>query len=378
MSRKMILRKDGNQHPLTQVVASNEEELQELVKENPDILPFEEYSLTGPLMVVGRETTLPSGSVDLVGLARSGDILIIEFKTGPQNTDFRAAIAQMLDYGSDIWGLSYDEFESTVAVRYFASNRCKDKNICGKTSLVEAQLNVWPDMGAEESIAFKDRLTKQLELGAFHYLLVAGRFTKPVERTIEYMNHLAPSAFFYAVELVSFAGDGLSAFETRTLVKPTSRGPRKASVNASEGQFLDMIVDEGYHHALQELFDVCRALGLSFEWGAVGASIRLQTNEATEPISIAWVFPPGKTGWLGLTDLTLGYDTASATRIPSMLSLLQEYAKSVGDLQGHQNAKPQSLNAYRLPPESVISNVRLVSDLLAELVKKSGEIPGKT
>ena len=65
MPRKMILRKDGNQHPLTQVVASNEEELQELVKENPDILPFEEYSLTGPLMVVGRETTLPSGSVDL-------------------------------------------------------------------------------------------------------------------------------------------------------------------------------------------------------------------------------------------------------------------------------------------------------------------------
>ena len=70
MPRKMVIRKDGNPHSLSQVVAANEEELQELVKENPDILPFEEYGFTGPLMIVGRETTLPSGSVDLVGLAR--------------------------------------------------------------------------------------------------------------------------------------------------------------------------------------------------------------------------------------------------------------------------------------------------------------------
>ena len=76
------MKKNGSPHQLTQVVASNEAELQELVKENPDILPYEEYDLAGPLMVVGRETTLPSGAVDLVGLARSG---IVEFKTGPQN-----------------------------------------------------------------------------------------------------------------------------------------------------------------------------------------------------------------------------------------------------------------------------------------------------
>ena len=64
MPRKMVIRKDGNPHSLSQVVAANEEELQELVKENPDILPFEEYGFTCPLMIVGRETTLPSGSVD--------------------------------------------------------------------------------------------------------------------------------------------------------------------------------------------------------------------------------------------------------------------------------------------------------------------------
>ena len=378
MPRKMIIRKDGNPHSLSQVVAANEEELQELVKENPDILPFEEYGFTGPLMIVGRETTLPSGSVDLVGLARSGDVLIIEFKTGPQNPDFRAAVAQLLDYGSDIWGMSYDEFENTVAVRYFASNRCKDTNVCRKTSLTDAQLSVWPDMKNDECIAFNERLTKQLETGSFHYLLVASRFTRPVERTIEYMNHIAPSASFYAVELVSFAGDGLSAYETRSLVKPASPGIRKASSIVNENQFLEAIVDEQYRQSVQEFFGVCRALGLSFEWGTVGTSVRLQTSEATEPISIVWIFPPGKTGWYGLSDLTLGYDTASAARIPSVLPLLEEYAQNVSALHEAVVAKPQSLNAYHLTPETLVRDIRSISDILAELVKQSGDIPGKS
>lgn len=136
MPRKMIVRTGQASSPLVEGTAENEEQLQELVKDNPDLLPIEEFGMSGPLMVIGRETTLPSGAVDLVALARSGEILIIEFKTGPQNTDFRSAIAQLLDYGSDTWGMSFDEFEGTVPARYFASNRCLDARVRSKQSLL--------------------------------------------------------------------------------------------------------------------------------------------------------------------------------------------------------------------------------------------------
>ena len=112
---------------------------------NPDILPIEEFELVGPLMVVGRETTLPSGFVDLVCIARGGDILIIEFKTGPQNSDFRHALSQLLDYGAGMWGMSYDEFESTVAIRFFSSQYCHDLRIRGASSLEEAARSIWND-----------------------------------------------------------------------------------------------------------------------------------------------------------------------------------------------------------------------------------------
>ena len=73
------------------------------LKENPDLLPIEEFGFTGPLVVVAEETRLPSGAIDLAGITRGGRLVVVEFKTGPQNADFRDALAQLLDYGSDIW-----------------------------------------------------------------------------------------------------------------------------------------------------------------------------------------------------------------------------------------------------------------------------------
>ncbi len=44
--------------------------------------------------------------------------MLIEFKTGPQNPDFRHALAQLIDYGSDLWQLSRADFDRGVVQRY--------------------------------------------------------------------------------------------------------------------------------------------------------------------------------------------------------------------------------------------------------------------
>src|SRR5262245_11370078 len=110
----MILVNGVDEVMLTEVDALNEGQLQERLKDSPDLLPVEELGLTGPLLVVGRETTLPSGAADLLALAPTGDLVVIEMKTGPQNSDFRAALAQATDYGADLWQMTFDIFEATV------------------------------------------------------------------------------------------------------------------------------------------------------------------------------------------------------------------------------------------------------------------------
>ena len=371
----MVQREDGSSPVLTEVLADDEAQLQELMKENPDLLPIEEFGMMAPLIVVGRETTLPSGSVDLIGVSRSGDLLLIEFKTGPQNSDFRHVLAQLLDYGSDLWRMSYKEFENTVPKRYFSSERCYDDRLRGKGSLDEAASAVWPDLSEEEMEFFRDQLARQLDSGAFHYVVVAQSFTPTMEQTVEYLNATMSNARFYVVELVRFAADSLSAFESRTMLKPPSQtqSSKSSRVVNDEGRFLEQINDDAYREALQEFLEVCGGLSLRFSWGTAGTSIRLPIPNYSKPISIGWLFPPGVSGWMGLTDLTLGFDIVEDEYASSTVSALNDYVAKVSSLPGAETAKRDWLTGYYLSPDTTVRNRRQIADILAELVRQVGE-----
>jgi hypothetical protein len=97
MAHKLVIElPDGSWQLLEQVPAEHELQLQEQLKRQPELLPLEELGLVGPAMVVGRESSLDSGRVDLVLLGNGGDLALVEFKTGPQNPDFRECLAQLL------------------------------------------------------------------------------------------------------------------------------------------------------------------------------------------------------------------------------------------------------------------------------------------
>src|ERR1700759_1446500 len=154
----MMLVSDEGEAMLSEVEALYERQHEETMKDSPDLLPIEELGLAGPLLVVGRETTLPSGAADLLALAPTGDVVVIEMKTGPQNSDFRAALAQATDYGADLWQMTYDIFEATVALRHFAS-AYSGPGFRNLQTLTEAARVAWPQMDDEELAAFRDRLT---------------------------------------------------------------------------------------------------------------------------------------------------------------------------------------------------------------------------
>ena len=369
MARKMIVRTgDECQHILEETEATNEEELRSLVKDNPDLLPIEEFGLNGSVMVVGRETTLASGAVDLICVTANGDLLVVEFKTGPQNSDFRHSLAQLLHYGSDLWHMTYEVFESTVAVRYFGHSNCNDPRVKGKTSLGEAVKSTWPELSEEEMSHFKDHLSRQLEGGGFNYVLVASSFTETVTRTLEYMNALGSTSDFFGVELVPFSGPHLSAFESRTIVKPYQQSGRSRSGTIDESRLLEQVVDERYRESLKQLLDLCHGLGLKTSWGTVGASIRISIPDTTDLLSIGWVFPPGQAGWSGLRDVTLGVDIASASKSPSVKASIDSYMSALENLNGVEPVSAQGLHAFHLGKDEMIDLSAEVSDIIAQLV----------
>jgi hypothetical protein len=373
MARKMmVLREDGSKPVLSEIPADDEAQLQELIKDNPDLLPVDEFEMSGPLLVVGRETTLPSGGVDLVALARTGELLIVEFKTGPRNSDFRHVLAQLIDYGSDLWRLSYDEFESTVPSRFFAGARCEDSRVRGKTSFMDAARAFWPGLTDEDAAVLRDQIERQLATGGFHYVVVAQRFTPTVERTVEYLNATMPGARFYAVEVVKFAAGALSAFESRTVLAPSrTKDGGGPSASMDEARFLAALGDDAYRSTIQDFLEVCRGLGLRFEWGTVGGSIRVPTADRPTPLTIGWLFPSGGRGWMGLSDLTLGFDVKSAAEVPSLGDPIEAYIEEVARIPGARPVAVKNLRAYHFAPAAVVEQRSRIIDTMANVVGRA-------
>ena len=307
MSRRIMLNTGGEQGMiLEETLADNEKQLQELVKDNPDLLPVEDLGMKGPLAVIGRETGLPSGSVDLVALSRDGHLLVVEFKTGPKNPDFRAALAQLVDYGSELWGKDWDSFERNVPMRYFASDQCHNQELAHCQTLGEALTYSWDDLDEEEFTALQENLASQLSTGSFHYALLAQGFTDSVLKTIEYLNEVS-SPRFYAIEVVRFANEDVQAFEARLIKGPSAKPPASPTRTViTEIGFINRFPEGPYREAMQRLLEDTKKSGYTINPGTAGVSIRRQVPKSSVQLTVAWVGPPERSIGPGARDITLG------------------------------------------------------------------------
>lgn len=368
MPRKVVLVESDSKTVLAEVLAHDEAQLRERMKEDPEIVPVEDFGLDGPLLVVGRETPLPAGAVDLIGLTRRGEIVVIEFKTGPQNPDFRHALAQLVDYGAGLWLMSFEIFEQSVAARYFNGPHCPPASAAkGLDSLQEAASKTWSGLTTHELEQFREGVVDSLARGAFHFVVVAQRFTPAMERSVEYMNAQTTHARFYLVEMVRFAADTVEAFEARTVVKP---GPKRttSSGSTSEVKFLEAIADDLYRQRLKEFFDVCRGLDVRLEWGSKGTSMRIKTQDKPEPVSIGWLFPPGATGYMGQPNITLGYEKSKVATVPSLAGALVAWTNSVAVAVGKAPLAGSELIACNLTPDEFLAHYDEIVTALGNLV----------
>lgn len=373
MGRKLVFMRNGQFEKLGEIQAENELELQDLIKDDPDLLPIEEFGFDPPVMVVGRETRLKYGAADLVLLTRSGRLLVVEFKRGKVNPDFRHALAQLLDYGAQLAKMTTAEFESTVATDYFNGRTCPAGSpVKGMDSLAGAAAAQWPGISQEEMSTLLDYLSVSLQRGEFHFVLVSQDFRDGMGDTIAYLNSAMSRARFYAVELVKFSGENLSAFETRTVWMPAVAGVgSRPPESVDEETFLAGVDDPVYRESLREFLELCRGLGLKLAWGDRGASIRIKTIDKAEPVSIGWLFPTQGSYWYGLSGLSLGYDVYSANlqRTPIALPALQAYVGSLETLAGLVPHVTKTLVAYRISPTEFPDTLSPIREAIIKLTE---------
>ncbi len=368
MPRKILVI-GGNAGPIHFVEreADNEEELQTVLLRNSQLIPAEDLGLEDDLLVVGRETTLASGSVDLLCLSKGGELVIIEFKTGPQNPDFRHALAQVIDYGSDLWKLSgWTEFDKGVVHRYLKGKHVYPTKYAAAADLREAAVLAW-ELDDEEWDSLVLRLGKVLATGDFYFVVAAQRFTDQMKDSVRYLNAMTHYGKYFLVELVRLDGKNQKAYAAQVVEKPTARS--EPASRANEDDFLAAIGDTNYREAMRELFYTVSTLGLVLSWGTKGASIRLKSHDDSGPISVGWVYLEGDQR-AGARHVTFGVEPPSLNKHPTIAPAITAFCEKVKQVP---DGKPAgNLNARTFEP-SVFPSVKDGLFALLEELKENAE-----
>src|SRR4051794_5466832 len=252
MPRRVLVQRSDERFDLVEVPSPDERALQEVMKAQPQLIPSDDLGLDGDLLVVGRETTLASGKIDLLCLSRTGDVVLIEFKTGPQNPDFRHALAQVIDYGSDLWRLSLEDFDRGVVQRYLHSGYCAPI-LEGATDLAEAISRTSWALTEDEQVALYEGLARVLDTGDFIFVVAAQRFTKAMEASLEYLNATMRYGRFYLIEMVRLEGQDLIAHAAQVVSAPSKHAAvtkGASSGKANEADFLAAIGDDDYRDSM--------------------------------------------------------------------------------------------------------------------------------
>lgn len=289
--------------PVSRVPAwgtKDEEDIQVLFNEWPDLVPVRDMSLTR-LMLVGREVPLESGYVDLLAVTREGRIVIIEFKVKDNYEARRKVIGQLLDYGACLWKTigSYARFDAFIAQEYFFGDECVDKRLQYKASLEEAFREFYgPANGSSDDFTtFKAAIEQNLKKGDFVYVVVCPTIADSTKFVLEHLQ-CTKGISIYGVEVRHSQGiaKGTDAFITSKVGRATApvRSPRKVM---PAKVFWSKLMNQNQRYG-----DIFRQFGRRWKkehYGSInlfsdGRSVYCQTNDAQRVLFYVYASDPVK------------------------------------------------------------------------------------
>ena len=362
--------------------AFTESFIQDLVFRHPDVLPAAEFDESkSPLIPIGREIATDVGPIDALFVSPSGGITVVEAKLWRNPESRREVVGQIIDYAQNLSTWSYERLDQT----------CRQATGTSLWGRVSAQ-----DEGRspETEAAFVDTVSKGLREGRFLLLIVGDGIREEVERMASYVQSSPQLQFHLAlVELRIFESTtgqvrvvvpsvvARTAEVSRAVVTvdvaeeasvavavsvPNDDAPRSRQ-RLSEDEFLGQFLDPECRSAVDELFQFAHGRGLVVNIGDRGASLRVPIEAASQPLTIAWLNPPGTVGWSGLKDLTLGFDSSStANRLGQVPDVLTDYVGRAGTLPGATKVSATHLKGCQLPPETVIGELERITQLIGD------------
>jgi hypothetical protein len=272
----MLMRDVSGEHLIAESELPLEKNLHDVLTQHPALLPDEDLSL-GQLVVVGRESSLPSGYADLVLVDDRGQLCLVEVKKAG-NPDTRQVVAQLLDYAAALWGQTLAQFEKGVVIPYLDTLEDNDaEDLASHLGMVFDD----PETGEERAPAIVQRLEQTLETGDFTLVVAAPHVPLGVQRVLEYLN--ARGQRFYGLEVSYFKGPP-DCFVPRLVVMPPAAGPSGGGATAppiERESFLEEVPDH-VQAEVSEFLDGAQAAGAEVVWQSYGPSVKVAREKTRQ------------------------------------------------------------------------------------------------
>jgi hypothetical protein len=290
MKRKALL-KSGNEFiVLEESKFEAETQLQEALKLNPEVIPVSDLDLS-EVVVVGRETGVPAGAIDLLLVDADGRVIIVETKLSQNPELRRQVVAQVLDYGASLWRTAptLKEFEDLV-LPYWHSDACADERVKKAATLREGLDPIFREIRGEDwdYDAFESALSGNVANGQHILLVVASGLTDKLSRDLLQYVDVCLGVPLYAVEIDVFETKGQQLIVPRGVKYGggTKNGPTRP--RTSERDFL-AACNPVAAKFFARMLDQARQNGMIVFWGSLGFSVRLPLAPA---VTVMYGYPP--------------------------------------------------------------------------------------
>jgi len=186
---------------------ATEEELQTFLRDHAELIPVDEIELgIPPLLCIGWEVSVASGSEDLLYVDETGLLTIVETKLRKNPEARREVVGQILEYGAQASAWSPNEIEMK-AQKFLSSAECPQE-YRGLT-LEQAMRYFLERTGspAREAFSYENFLnlaSGNLERGHIRLVIAIDEPPDPLLRIVEFVNRFSERFEMYLIQLKRF------------------------------------------------------------------------------------------------------------------------------------------------------------------------------
>jgi len=163
--------------------AFQENWLQELIHNNPQVLPIDEIeSGFAPLISLGKEIHTSVGYIDNLFISPNGYLTIVETKLWRNPEAKREVVGQIIDYAKELTTWTFSRLDNSIK----SSN-----NLKGIIELIEDAYDI--NESQEQTII--DNIERNLKRGRFLLLIVGDGIRESVEDMVDYLSSYSQLQF---------------------------------------------------------------------------------------------------------------------------------------------------------------------------------------